>query len=73
MKDMKNVTLIGASGFVGTALLNELLARGHKVTAVVRNLDKIGVWQMNWRLPNTTTSALPSDIKKLNRIITRKP
>jgi len=47
MKDMKNVTLIGASGFVGTALLNELLARGHKVTAVVRNLDKIGVSNPN--------------------------
>lgn len=25
---MKNVTLIGASGFVGTAILNELLNRG---------------------------------------------
>lgn len=38
---MKNVTLIGASGFVGTALLNELLARGHKVTAIVRNPERI--------------------------------
>ena len=38
---MKNVTLIGASGFVGTAILNELLARGHKVTAFVRNPEKI--------------------------------
>lgn len=40
---MKNVTLIGASGFVGTAILNELLARGHRVTAVVRNPGKIGI------------------------------
>lgn len=40
---MKNVTLIGASGFVGTAILNELLSRGHKVTAVVRNPGKIGI------------------------------
>lgn len=40
---MKNVVLIGASGFVGTALLNELLERGHKVTAVVRNPEKITV------------------------------
>ena len=40
---MKNVTLIGASGFVGTAILNELLARGHKVTAVVRNPEKLSV------------------------------
>ena len=34
---MKNVVLIGATGFVGSAILNELLNRGHKVTAVVRN------------------------------------
>ena len=40
---MKNVTLIGASGFVWTAILNELLARGHRVTAVVRNPGKIGI------------------------------
>lgn len=40
---MKNVTLIGASGFVGTAILNELLSRGHRVTAVVRNPSKIGI------------------------------
>ncbi len=35
------VTLIGASGFVGTAILNELLQRGHRVTAIVRNPEKI--------------------------------
>jgi uncharacterized protein len=35
------VALIGASGFVGTAILNELLQRGHKVTAIVRNPGKI--------------------------------
>ena len=35
--NMKNVVLIGASGFVGTAILNELLNRGHKVTAIVRD------------------------------------
>jgi len=40
---MKNVVLVGASGFVGTALLNELLNRGHKVTAIVRNPEKITV------------------------------
>lgn len=40
---MKNVTLIGASGFVGTAILNELLNRGHKVTAIVRNPEKVSV------------------------------
>lgn len=39
---MKNVALIGASGFVGTAILNELLNRGHEVTAIVRNPEKVG-------------------------------
>lgn len=34
---MKEVLLIGATGFVGSAILNELVSRGHKVTAVVRN------------------------------------
>lgn len=38
---MKNVVLIGATGFVGSAILNELLSRGHKVTAVVRNASKL--------------------------------
>lgn len=40
---MKKVVLIGASGFVGNAILNELLERGHKVTAIVRNPQKITV------------------------------
>lgn len=38
---MKNVVLIGASGFVGTAILNELLNRDHKVTAIVRDPAKV--------------------------------
>lgn len=40
---MKNVALIGASGFAGTAIMNELLNRGHKVTAIVRNPEKVSV------------------------------
>ena len=35
------VALIGASGFVGKAILNELTARGHQVTAIVRNTYNI--------------------------------
>ncbi len=35
------VALIGASGFVGTAVLNELLQRGHQVTAIVRHPEKV--------------------------------
>lgn len=37
----QNVLLIGATGFVGSALLNELVNRGHKVTAVVRDPEKL--------------------------------
>jgi putative NADH-flavin reductase len=40
---MKNIVLIGASGFVGSAILNEALDRGHKVTAVVRHSEKITI------------------------------
>jgi putative NADH-flavin reductase len=35
------VALIGASGFVGRAILNELVQRGHQVTAIVRNREKV--------------------------------
>ena len=58
---MKNVTLIGASGFVGSAILSELLARGHKVTAVVRNPEKVRLQNPNLTVVNvdvTDTVAL---------------
>ncbi|QNF34022.1 NAD(P)-dependent oxidoreductase [Adhaeribacter swui] len=35
------VALIGATGFVGSAILNELVERGHQVTAIVRNPEKV--------------------------------
>jgi uncharacterized protein len=38
---MKEIVLIGASGFVGSAILAEALERGHKVTAIVRHPEKI--------------------------------
>jgi len=31
------IALIGATGFVGSALLNELASRGHQITAIARN------------------------------------
>ncbi|RYF35978.1 MAG: NAD-dependent epimerase/dehydratase family protein, partial [Comamonadaceae bacterium] len=36
-----NIALIGASGFIGSALLAEALARGHSVTAVVTKPEKL--------------------------------
>jgi len=37
------IAIIGASGFVGTALTNEALQRGHEVVAIVRHPEKITV------------------------------
>ena len=35
------VVLLGATGFVGSALLKEALDRGHTVTAIVRDPEKL--------------------------------
>ena len=35
------VAILGATGFVGSALLKEALDRGHNVTAIVRQTDKL--------------------------------
>jgi uncharacterized protein len=35
------IALIGATGFVGAHVLKELVSRGHQVTAIARNTDKI--------------------------------
>lgn len=37
------LAIIGASGFVGINVLTEALQRGHSVTAIVRNADKITI------------------------------
>jgi putative NADH-flavin reductase len=35
------IALIGATGFVGMAILNEAIERGHQVTAIVRHPNKL--------------------------------
>jgi putative NADH-flavin reductase len=35
------IALIGATGFVGSAILKEALQRGHEVAAIVRNPEKL--------------------------------
>lgn len=39
------IALIGATGFVGSALLQEALNRGHSVTAIVRHPEKLPAHQ----------------------------
>jgi hypothetical protein len=38
---MKKIVLIGASGFIGSAVLREAIDRGHHVTGIVRHPEKI--------------------------------
>lgn len=35
------IALIGSTGFIGTCVASELLSRGHRVTALARNPDKV--------------------------------
>lgn len=51
---MSKIALIGATGFVGAAILKEAISRGHSVTALVRNTDKVA------KLDNVT--AVKSDV-----------
>ncbi|MCZ2961420.1 NAD(P)-dependent oxidoreductase [Acinetobacter nosocomialis] len=39
------VALIGASGMAGSSILNELVTRGHQVTAIARSPEKIAQYQ----------------------------
>lgn len=57
---MKNVLLIGATSFVGSAILSELVARGHKVTAVARNIDKV--------LKNDNVTPVKTDVANVDEI-----
>ncbi|QHS59997.1 NAD(P)-dependent oxidoreductase [Chitinophaga agri] len=47
---MSNIILIGASGFVGSAILNEALSRGHQVTAIVRHPEKVTTTHSNLKV-----------------------
>jgi putative NADH-flavin reductase len=41
LENTMNIALIGATGFVGSALLEELLSRGHQVRALLREPAKL--------------------------------
>lgn len=59
------IAIIGATGFVGSAVLNEALNRDHQVTAIARNIDKLTV--KNDKL--TTVSADADDSDNLAKIL----
>ena len=52
---MKKVAIIGASGFIGSAILKESIKRGHAVTAIVRHPEKITLTDPNLKI-------LPGDV-----------
>ena len=52
------IALIGASGLVGTAVLNEAINRGHEVTAIVRSPEKI-------TLQNKKLKAVKADVNNI--------
>ena len=51
---MSKIAIIGASGYVGTALLNEAVKRGHQVSALVRHPEKIAA--------NPNVTAVKADV-----------
>lgn len=55
---MKKVVLIGASGFVGSAILNEALNRDFLVTAVVRHPEKIQIENEHLTVKKADVSSL---------------
>ena len=55
------IAVIGATGFVGSAIVNELKHRGHQITAIARNTDK---------LPSAeNVTAVKADINKEDELI----
>lgn len=55
------IALIGASGFTGTAVLNEALNRGYSVTAIARNPEKIAI-------ENERLTLKAADINNINEL-----
>lgn len=62
---MKKIVLIGASGFVGSAILKEALGRGYFVKAIVRHPEKISDKNSNLELVKTDVM----DVSKLADVL----
>lgn len=69
---MKKTALIGASGFVGSAILNELLNRGYQVEALVRNPENVKVTAPRLTVKKVDvadTQALAEDLRGYDTVI----
>lgn len=47
---MKKIVIIGATGYVGSAILKEALGRGHQVKVIVRNPSKLMLTHPNLKV-----------------------
>jgi putative NADH-flavin reductase len=65
------VAIIGASGFIGAAILDEALSRGHEVTAIVRHPEKIKVSnpKLTVKKGDTTNEAELTELLKGNEAV----
>ncbi|GAB2781151.1 NAD(P)-dependent oxidoreductase [Rhabdobacter roseus] len=59
------IALVGASGYVGTSLLNELLERGHQVTAIARDTTKITTQHPNLTVKESDVNAVDATAEVL--------
>lgn len=69
---MKKTALIGASGFIGSAILNELLSRGYQVEALVRRPENVKVENPLLTVKKVDvadTEALAADLKGYDTVI----
>lgn len=67
-----NIALIGATGFVGSAVLNEALNRGYEVTAIARDTNKITINSEKLTLVNADvydTKALAKILKGHDAVV----
>ncbi|WP_246889527.1 NAD(P)-dependent oxidoreductase [Mycolicibacterium sp. GESEQ-9] len=60
-----NITVFGGSGQIGRFVVTDLLAAGHKVTAYVRNPDKLGINDAGL----TTVTGELSDAERIRQAI----
>jgi len=60
---MKKILLVGASGFIGSAILKEALERGHKVKAAVRHPEKITTKHKNLIIKQCDVSIIENVIE----------
>ncbi len=57
---MKRVSVIGATGFVGSKVVKELVDRGYEVRAIARNVSKVE--------PNPNVEAVSADINQIEQL-----